>query len=110
VLGVVRVRFARPATVLRTVAFVGALIVGAYSLAILRPEMQRELHAFWDAARAGNVDEADVHRAAFDEMHPRASFFIVTQLVLVLWSLAAGGFGAVMERDGERAVGGNGGA
>ncbi len=74
----------------------------------------RALVAIMDAARrgealtAGRLGEAEAHRAAFDEMHPTASFFIVTQLVLVLWALGAGGFAALMDT-GEAGVEGEGG-
>lgn len=98
-----RTRFARPATVLRTVALAAAIAALVYSVGVLRPHMQHELRAFWDAARAGDNQAAAIHQKAFDEMHPQASFLIVAQLVLALWALGTGGYAAVTESDWKRA-------
>ena len=93
----VRVKFAKPATVLRTVALAAALGMSIYAVAVLRPHMQAELTDFWDAARAGDSDTAAIHQQAFDDLHPKASFLLISQFVLVLWALGAGGFAALTE-------------
>ena len=95
----VRVRGVRPATVLRWVVLGAAIVVSVYTLAVLRPAMQRELVAHWDTARAGENAAAARHMARFNAMHPRASFILMAQLVLVASALGAGGYVALTERE-----------
>ena len=54
----------------RVILLIAALGLVIFDIAILGPRMQGQLSAFRDAARAGNVEAADVHRAAFDADHP----------------------------------------
>ncbi len=81
--------------VLWLVTLAAAAITLVYSLAILRPRMDRNLDEFWTTARAGQVETADAARARFDADHPTASRLISAQLAFVLlalgtisWSLA----------------------
>lgn len=93
-----RVRFARPATILRTLALAGAVGVLIYSVGVLRPRMQEALHSFWEAAKVGDLARAEPQREAFDAMHPTASRLIGAQLVLVLCALGFGGYAATTDR------------
>lgn len=61
----------------------------AYQLFILAPRMSENIHTFWDAARAGNVEVATRAQAAFDADHPTASTVIMAMLVSAV-SLLAG--------------------
>ena len=77
-------------------ALAAAAITLAYSLAILRPRMDRNLIEFWTTARAGQVQTADAARHRFDDDHPTASRLISAQLAFVTlalgtisWSLAS---------------------
>lgn len=44
-----------------------------YQAAVLAPRMDRNMHAYWDAARAGQLESAAEFKRAFDADHPRAS-------------------------------------
>ena len=67
----------------------------AVYLAWLAPAMQTDLHAFWTALDAKNLDAALVAQASFDKYHPIASKFFSGMLVgvVVLGLLTAGGIG-----------------
>ncbi|MHC5025834.1 MAG: hypothetical protein ACYTGR_03635, partial [Planctomycetota bacterium] len=58
---------------LRTIAV--AIALGSFGgrAVLLTPKMNTELRAMWGAAEAGDIDTANVHRAAFDRYHPTAS-------------------------------------
>lgn len=86
--------FSKPATILRLVALGAAIATMAWSLGVLRPRMQENLTAFWQAARAGDNEAADRHQAAFSADHPRASLTMTVQFVTVGWAFVAGCFGA----------------
>ncbi len=88
------VRASRQATVLerrvraaRGVLYVGMLAIMGFKFGVLNPRMNAELGAFWSDARAGNVQAADAHRAAFDADHPTASKLLYAQAVLVALAL-----------------------
>lgn len=63
----------------------------SYQLFILAPRMNAELVQFWSAARAGEFDIAQSHRALFDKDHPTASTVMgMTAItVLVAWFFGA---------------------
>ena len=82
---------------LRTVALVAAGVLTIFAVGALRPSMQAELTAFWTAAQAGDVATAEIHKKAFDDMHPKASLLLTAQLGMVLWALLAGGLAATLE-------------
>jgi hypothetical protein len=76
------------------------LLVGTmgYQIFFLSPAMSSELLSYWDAARQGLNDSAEVHRLAFAEMHPTASrvmgglaLLTLCGLVSGLWSLTTDG-------------------
>lgn len=94
-----RARFASIAGVLRLIAL--AALLGSVGLTRLdlRPRMQSNLTAYWEAARAGDAEAAARHKAAFDADHPRASFLLVTQLVLAAWAFGAGAWHALRDDD-----------
>ncbi|MCA9295978.1 MAG: hypothetical protein KC983_05660 [Phycisphaerales bacterium] len=73
---------------LHVVAIVLAGVLLAGHLTMLAPTMNRELHAFWSSAEAGDVEDAREHRAAFDELHPFADTLLRANLFILL---AAGG-------------------
>lgn len=67
----------------------------AVYLAWLAPAMQTDLHAFWTALDAKNLDAALVAQASFDKYHPVASKFFSGMLVgvVILGLLTARGIG-----------------
>ncbi|MCZ6835769.1 MAG: hypothetical protein O7G85_08350 [Planctomycetota bacterium] len=74
----------KPANIVRAVCLVGAaLAFGWYGLTIA-PGMNRELRTYWEEAKAGNVEQAEIHRAAFEVDHPRAERVLQINLILVL--------------------------
>lgn len=103
-----RVRAGTPAMVLRLAALAVGAGLTVYTLAAFRPEMQGHLETFWSAARAGEVNEAETARAAFDAMHPRASFLLIAQLVAAGWAFGAGAWSALRDRDPRAEPGGGG--
>ncbi|MBL1216888.1 MAG: hypothetical protein D8M59_05270 [Planctomycetes bacterium] len=50
---------------------------------MLSPQMNRDLRAYWEAARAGDFAAADVHQQAFESAHPTASRLLGSTAVLV---------------------------
>jgi len=80
-----RGRFPLRATVLGLL-----LALTAWNTFALSPGMNRDLRAFWDAARAGRIESADAHRAAFDERHPIASRVLGAQALLASAALILG--------------------
>ncbi len=74
----------RPVHLLRAVLIVvAAAIFGFYAFRIA-PRMNHELRAYWDDARAGNVQEALAHQQAFQIDHPRADAILKLNLLLLL--------------------------
>lgn len=80
---------------LRALALGAAFLLVSYHLLIQAPRMDRDLRAYWDAAEAGDNDDALVHQRAFADRHPGASrvlagTFATTTIGLALgaWSLA----------------------
>ncbi|GJQ29781.1 MAG: hypothetical protein HBSAPP03_16650 [Phycisphaerae bacterium] len=62
-----RIPFARAIALLLAVGILG------YWRLSLTPTMDADLDAFWAAARAGNTESADAHKAAFNAAHPVAA-------------------------------------
>jgi hypothetical protein len=58
----------------------------------VRLPMTEDAHAYWEAARAGEVAIANTHKAAFDGMHQTASNLYVGQFAIVLLALVLAGF------------------
>lgn len=61
-----------------------------YQAAVLGPRMDRNMHAYWDAARAGESETALAHKAAFDADHPRASRVLTQTFSAVAIALVIG--------------------
>ena len=73
------------------------LLLAGYATAV-RPEMNRELRAYWEDARAGDVRAADEHRAAFDTRHPVAELILQSNLLILLVAAAASAVASVPGR------------
>lgn len=76
------------------------LLVG--KLAMLDPLMRAELGAFWSAAAAGSLIDAELHRQRFDALHPRASMVMYATAALVLGAIVAWFVGSESRRSAER--------
>lgn len=63
----------RPIQAVRTIALLLAVGTLAYWRLSLSPTMDHDLDAFWAAAKAGNTELADTHKAAFNTAHPIAA-------------------------------------
>lgn len=104
-LGLSTLLFGLPARNLATACRSGfiVVIVGvlSYQFIILAPEMNRNLAAYWAAARSGDNAAAAGFKAAFDAKHPLARNLLAADAVLVLASLVLGAWsasGAARER------------
>lgn len=73
----------------RTLAILIAAGTFIYQAAALTPGMNRELRAYWVAARAGELDDAREHHAAFNEAHPRAEMLYQVRLLALLAAIIA---------------------
>jgi hypothetical protein len=91
----------RPATLLRGFALGIALASVGGGLIVLAPAMNAALQAYWKAAEAGNLDEAALHKQAFDENHPLASSLLMLTAASVFIALVAGIWSAVRPTHGE---------
>lgn len=78
-----------PANLIRTMCVVIAIGTFAWQSALLTPEMNRELRAYWAAAKAGQLEAAQRHKAAFDADHPRATLLYDIRLLTLLAALVA---------------------
>jgi hypothetical protein len=74
---------------IRIFAIVCAAGLFLFYITSLSPQMQRSLHAYWDSAASGKIDEAQAYRAAFTALHPVASRLLQTNLVLLLVAIGA---------------------
>lgn len=88
---------ARLSTAVRLLALGAALLLLAYLLFVLGPDMGARLRSYWDAAAIGNMALAESSREAFGRLHGGASAVYsglgLTTLVLIAasgWSAAAG--------------------
>lgn len=84
----------------RRVAAAGALALSVVTLAGVVMPMRVVLGAYWEAARAGQVEPAAAAKAAFDALHPWSSRLLGAEallaagmLVLAVRSHARGGAG-----------------
>lgn len=79
----------RPANSIRFISLsTAAVVFGIYAFTIA-PDMNRELRAYWTAAEAGQVEQAELHRAAFEVDHPRAEWFLEMNLIFALIGVGA---------------------
>jgi hypothetical protein len=101
-LTVFRMRWRRPANLVRVIALIIAGGLFAYHATMIAPTMNRELRAFWAAAEAGDVDEANAHRAAFNAYHPTADAMLRLNLLLVM--LGAGASAVALSTTGARSA------
>lgn len=78
-----------PMELMRTICIAGAALMLAYRMFLLAPEMNRDLHGYWNAAEQGNVEVAAKHRDAFQSKHPTATRLYGISMVLLLAGAAA---------------------
>ena len=83
-LAIFRLPLKRPANLIRTACIAAASLIFAYHATMLAPIMNRELRAYWAAAEAGQVEQAEAHRAAFNADHPRADAILRINLILLV--------------------------
>jgi hypothetical protein len=74
----------RPANMIRALCIVSASCIFAFHATMLAPKMNRDLRAYWDAAKVGDIDQAQSRLAAFNERHPVANTLLQVNLVLLL--------------------------
>ena len=88
-MALLRERGRRTSNVLRILCIAIAAGILAYRAIDLTPRMDRELHAYWAAAEAGAVQEAQAHRAAFTALHPLARTLMTASLLILLTAAGA---------------------
>jgi hypothetical protein len=76
-------------SLVRVLCIVAAVCLFAARAVLLTPAMNRDLHAYWEAARAGDVAAAEEHRGAFERRHPRASMLYGATCACLLLAVAA---------------------
>ena len=74
----------RPANLIRAGCIVIAAGLFAFHALAQTPQMNRDLKAYWDAAKDGDVTTALEHRAAFNRRHPAAEAVLQSTLLLVV--------------------------
>ena len=74
----------RPANLIRTGCIVIATGLFAFHALGTAPQMNRDLNAYWDAAKDGDVTAALQHREAFNRRHPMAEAVLTSNLLLVV--------------------------
>lgn len=74
----------RPANLIRTGCIVIATGLFAFHALGTAPQMNRDLKAYWDAAKNGDVTTALQHREAFNRRHPTAEAVLKANLLLVV--------------------------
>jgi hypothetical protein len=79
----------RPANLVRAACIVAALALAAGHVALMAPRMNRNLHEYWNAARAGDAAAAEVHHRAFDADHRVAEPLLMVRLFIVLVAVGA---------------------
>ena len=87
----------RPANLVRTTCIGIAAALLVYHMIDLAPGMNRELRAYWSAARQVDHDAAKEHKASFDANHPTADALYKARLMLLLIAVAASGAACVSE-------------
>lgn len=104
-LGLCGLSLARRVNAVRGIV-VGLLLgLAGYDALVLRPQMTSELRAHWEAVDAGDYELSAQHQAAFEELHPRASFVLQAEAVIGVLALGLGiwsatGFVSRGRRDG----------
>ncbi|MCA9287230.1 MAG: hypothetical protein KDA05_01515 [Phycisphaerales bacterium] len=83
------ISYRRPAGLIWLSGLAASVGVLAASLLWLRPRMDASLHAYWDAAMAGNNPVAEAARQAFSADHPLASNLMAATAACVLATLVA---------------------
>ncbi|MEZ6235253.1 MAG: hypothetical protein R3B68_13775 [Phycisphaerales bacterium] len=83
------IAYRRPAGLVWLGGLIASVGVLAASLLWLRPRMDANLHAYWDAALAGNNPVAETARRAFSADHPLASNLMAATAACVLATLIA---------------------
>ncbi len=73
-------------------ALLGAALLGGHHALVRSPAMATTVHAYWDAARAGNTDEAAQHKEVFDAAHPVASRVLKAESALLALAIAGWAF------------------
>jgi hypothetical protein len=86
---VFRMRWTRPANVIRALCLIVAAAAFAFHAGVLAPRMNRNLREFWSAAEAGEIQTAREHRALFHADHQLADPILRLNLVLLLVAVGA---------------------
>jgi hypothetical protein len=89
-----RLPLRRISSAVRVLAVGMSLGLLSYSLMILGPRMQTSLSDYWEQARAGNIQAADAHYAAFEADHPKASNALMGTTLSTIVALVSGAFSA----------------
>lgn len=89
-----RMPWRRPSSIVRILALAAAVCVLGFSLIYLAPQMQINIHGYWDAARAGNSDEAAKFQQIFSADHPLASRLMQATAISVALCLVSGAWNA----------------
>jgi len=74
----------------RIVSLLGAISTLSFSLLVLSPRMGTNLRSFYQYARAGETESAEIARQAFMADHPTATNVHALLLILVLAVLVSG--------------------
>lgn len=85
-----RLPIKRASSMLRLLALVALFGSLGYNILVLAPRMNVNLAGFYEQAEAGNVEQADAFRAAFDADHPVATYIMATTLLCALAALLFG--------------------
>lgn len=90
---VARGAVARPSTLLRGTLLASAVAIFSYHYFVLAPRMQNNSALYWEAARAGQVEEAAQYHNDFMADHPASvrvhgatSIFVFVTFVASAWS------------------------
>lgn len=87
----------------RIVLWIGVAVLSSYIVMVPRADMNTLAEEHWTHAAAGENDQAEVAREAFDELHHTASALHVTQFLFVTLALGVNAAGAAMGRGSESA-------
>ncbi|MFM9996691.1 MAG: hypothetical protein ACKVU4_12940 [Phycisphaerales bacterium] len=110
-LGLSILLFGLPARSLATACRAGliVIIVGvlSYQFIMLAPDMNRNLAAYWTAAKGGDNSAAATFKAAFDAKHPLARNLLAVDALLVVASFVLAAWSATgLAREQPEAAGG----
>ncbi len=87
-------RAMRAALVLRLVSFGALAVLTLFQTFAFRPGLNRSFENLWQAAEAGQNEQAQQIRDALAPQHAKASFMLTTQFALVLIAGLTAGFDA----------------